>query len=104
MAADRLALVALYNATDGANWTDNTNWKDDNAALGSWDGVSVDGNGRVTVLRLKGNTLSGEIPAELGNLGNLLELYLNDNQLTGEIPSWLVRLTELKELSLWGNH
>lgn len=22
---DRAALVALYNATDGANWTDNTN-------------------------------------------------------------------------------
>ena len=24
--ADRAALTALYNATDGDNWTDNTNW------------------------------------------------------------------------------
>ncbi len=23
---DSLALVALYNATDGSNWADNTNW------------------------------------------------------------------------------
>ena len=26
VATDRSALVALYNATDGANWTNNTNW------------------------------------------------------------------------------
>jgi len=26
VSADSLALVALYNSTDGPNWTDNTNW------------------------------------------------------------------------------
>ena len=31
---DRVALVALYNATDGPNWVDNTNWADGRAAGG----------------------------------------------------------------------
>ena len=38
---DREVLVALYNATDGANWTDNTNWLS-TAPLGEWHGVTVD--------------------------------------------------------------
>ena len=36
-ATDRAALVALYHATDGANWGDNTNWLSD-APLGEWSG------------------------------------------------------------------
>ena len=35
------------------------------------------------------NQLTGEIPAELGDLSNLEYLYLFNNQLTGEIRrSW----------------
>ena len=43
---DRTALVALYNATDGANWTNNTNWLT-NEAISEWHGVVTDGEGRV---------------------------------------------------------
>ena len=38
------------------------------APLDEWHGVSADDNGRVTVLDLYMNGLSGEIPLELGNL------------------------------------
>ena len=31
--------------------------------------------------------LSGSIPAELGRLGKLKDLFLHDNQLEGAIPS-----------------
>ena len=31
--SDRAALIALYNATDGANWTDNTNWLSNEASF-----------------------------------------------------------------------
>ena len=50
-ASDRAALVALYNAAGGANWTNNTNWLSARP-LGEWHGVTTDGNGRVTELNL----------------------------------------------------
>ena len=62
VAADRAALVTLYNATAGANWTNNTNWLS-NEALSEWHGVDTDATGRVTELHLSGNELSGAIPA-----------------------------------------
>ena len=102
VATDRAALVALYNATDGANWTDNTNWLS-NAALSQWHGVTTDVNGRVTRLILSENELDGAIPAELGNLANLEYLFLGDNTLDGEIPPELGNLANLIILSLGGN-
>ena len=76
--ADRAALVALYNATGGVNWTNNTNWLS-NEALSEWHGVDTDANGRVTGLRLENNGLIGEIPAELGDLTRLSHLALWGN-------------------------
>ena len=102
VAGDRAALVALYNATDGANWTDNTNWLT-NAPIFQWYGVSADAEGRVCALNLHGNGLSGEMPVELGGLTNLTGLYLNDNQLSGEIPEGLGGLTNLTGLYLNDN-
>ena len=43
---DRGVLIALYNATDGANWTDKTNWNSDKP-IGEWYGVTTDDDGRV---------------------------------------------------------
>ena len=93
--ADRAALVALYNATGGADWTNNTNWLS-NEALSEWHRVETDEDGRVTALRLVANELSGEIPAELGNLTNLQVLSLSINTLSGEIPAELGNLTNLE--------
>ena len=70
---DREALVALYNATDGPNWTFDNNWLSD-VPTSEWEGVTTDDNGRVTELSLRGHQLSGEIPPELSNLANLQEL------------------------------
>ena len=99
---DRAALVALYNATGGPNWTNNTNWLT-NAPMAQWHGVTIDANGLVSGLDLQNNALSGEIPAELGSLTNLEQLQLDGNQLTGTIPSELARLTSLEILALGGN-
>ncbi len=98
---DRAVLVALYNATGGASWTNNANWLSDKP-LGDWHGVTTDANGRVTVLVLAGNGLSGVIPPELGNLANLTDLYLWGNQLNGSIPPELGQLSNLEWLHL--NH
>ena len=81
-------LAALYDATGGDDWYDNTNWLSD-AELGEWYGVSTDGEGYITGLKLYENDLSGEIPAELGQLARLQSLYLYGNSLTGCIPASL---------------
>ena len=47
--------------------------------------------------------MTGEIPAELGNLANLNGLWLASNQLTGEIPAELGNLANLTRLYLRGN-
>ena len=50
---DRAALVAVYRATGGNDWTNNTNWLSA-APLEDWYGVEVNRDGRVTRLRLGG--------------------------------------------------
>lgn len=84
------ALVALYNSTNGNNWTDKSNWnvttatKDD--VTSDWYGLYVS-SGHVRSLQLNSNNLSGTISSEIGNLTSLSSLYLYENQLTGTIPS-----------------
>ena len=99
---DREALVALYNATDGENWYYNANWLSD-APLGEWEGVTTNDDGRVVVLYLSNNFLSGEIPPELGSLSNLTALSLDTNAFSGEIPPELGSLSNLAELDLRNN-
>ena len=99
---DRATLVALYHATDGSNWRNNSNWLSDRP-LGEWHGVITDGNGRVTGLNLRGNRLSGPIPAELGSLFNLESLGLEFNQLSGPIPVELGSLANLQYVNLSNN-
>ena len=102
VAMDRAALVVLYNATDGPNWTDNTHWLS-NEPLSEWRGVEVNDDGRVTELALDNNQLTGEIPVELAQLSQLQELSLHSNQLTGEIPVELAQLSQLLRLYLDNN-
>jgi hypothetical protein len=81
-AIERQALIALYNTAGGDNWRFNSGWKE--GALeqdgfgpigseGNWYGIEV-ANGHVTEIDLSRNTLTGVIPPELGNLGQLEKL------------------------------
>jgi len=101
-ATDRAALEAVYDATDGPNWTDNTNWKTD-APLADWYGVTTDAAGRVVGLELNENGLAGELPEELGGLDHLRWLWLHVNDLSGTIPAQLGRLSRLGALVLFRN-
>ncbi len=98
---DREALIALYNATDGPNWTNSDNWLSDEP-LGEWYGVETDA-GRVVALVLSENGLTGGLPAELGQLSDLEWLDLFRNQLSGNIPPELGRLSSLEGLALLDN-
>ena len=99
---DRSVLVKLHGATGGAGWVNSATWLSDRPVR-EWYGVVNDASGRVTGLFLHRNQLTGEIPAELGNLTNLARLRLDGNRLTGTIPAELGRLTNLTVLYLSGN-
>ena len=99
VATDKAALVALYNATDGANWTTNTNWSSEES-LSSWHGVTTNSDGRVTRLVLNDNGLDGTLPTELGDLSALEQLDLQNNALSGALPDELANLTNLTSLLL----
>ena len=90
---DRAALVALYNAMNGSNWTNKSNWLSVKP-LDEWHGVSASG-GRVRSLNLSSNNLSGSIPSSISNLSGLLILQLQSNSLTGSIPSSLGDVDDL---------
>ena len=91
---DRIALVALYESTDGPNWTNSEGWLS-TAQLKFWYGVYTDSDGRVTRLDLTENELKGPIPAELGDMTRLVHLRLGRNYLSGPIPQQLGNLTNL---------
>lgn len=125
-AAERDALIALYNSSDGANWSNSSNWLGAVGTECTWYGVTCAGghvqhlnlaanqlNGSIPteleylssliILDLNSNLLSGSIPPELGNLPILEELWLHFNSLTGSIPPELGDLSSLKILSLRSN-
>lgn len=108
---ERAALIALYNSTNGDNWTNNAGWKtpplytDGFAMPGteiSWIGISISLDHVISISFFK-NQLNGSIPPELGNLSNLAYIKIYTNQLSGSIPSQLGNLSNLMELTLNSN-
>jgi hypothetical protein len=102
---DSLALVALYNSTDGPHWKNHTNWLTA-APVSQWYGI-YDGNFddglKITGIYLQNNQLSGSIPPDLGNLNHLAYLILSNNQLNGSISPKLGNLTKVNALDLDNN-
>ncbi len=104
--SERDALIALYNATDGANWTYNDNWNTSNA-VSSWHGVTVEninGADHVTGISLSWNNLNGTLPNEMGDLTYLKRINLQGNNLSGTIPATLSGLTGLERVFFSRNH
>ena len=55
------------------------------------------------VLRLQGTNITGTLPAELGDLPNLIRLDLSSNELHGTIPQSIASRASLKVLDLGNN-
>jgi len=131
--SDYDALMAIYNATDGSNWTDNTNWGTSQSVY-TWHGIKMRGD-RVSEIDLSENNLNGTIPSaigdltelikinfsknggwnyypgnlhgaippEIGNLSNLKDLWITLAKLSGNIPPEIGNLTNLESLGFWVN-
>jgi hypothetical protein len=110
-ALDSLALVTLFNSTEGSNWTNKTNWLS-SQPISTWYGVTVGSKGikddfndttSVIKLDLSDNNLSGTIPKEIGNMTALETLNLDNNHLIGAIPEAINNLSFLQTLELSDN-
>lgn len=83
-------------------WRKSTNWGSD-ADVGTWFGVTTDAStGRVLKLALNHNGLHGKL-SDLSALDALEELELRGNSLTGSIPASIGGMTSIKELYLSAN-
>ncbi|MBN1597830.1 MAG: T9SS type A sorting domain-containing protein [Bacteroidales bacterium] len=96
---DSLALIALYDSTDGDNWDDNTGWK--TGYVDTWYGIELE-EGRVVNIYLQGNNLIGNIPPAIGDIDSLQRIYLNGNSgLTDSLPPELGNLKKLDRLYIY---
>jgi|GEM_PF-2081839 len=95
---DSLALVALFNGSNGTAWTKKSNWK--SGALASWQGVTQTGQS-ITSLTLNGAGISGVVPDEIADILSLQTVNLSDNAIT-KIPNFS-SLTALTSLNVSGN-
>lgn len=80
------ALKALYDATDGPNWT---NTWDLDQPLNSWYGIELNTDSRVNRISLNDNNLNGTLPAEIGDLNTLEIISVTNNKLSGKVPESL---------------
>lgn len=126
---ERTALDELYTALNGDGWTNNSGWKTSDTPCLDWHGIVCDATGThvieidffnnnavgsipnsiqsFTQLRVLDLTLSklgsSTIPAEMGALAELRELYITDASLVGNIPVELAQLAQLEILYLDDN-
>jgi len=94
------ALVGLYQATDGPNWTNHSGWNTPTDPC-TWHGVTCSPAG-VTKLDVYGNNLTGSVPASIGGLTNVTVLTLSDNHLTS-LPNEIGNLTSLEKFYMEAN-
>lgn len=92
---EREALIALYKATNGDNWTNNDNWCSDKP-ISEWYGVVKNPNGSL-LIGLENNNLVGYLPDEMRNLKKLESLIISYNQIK-ELPDWIGELENLDML------
>ncbi|MGL5682310.1 MAG: leucine-rich repeat domain-containing protein [Marinifilaceae bacterium] len=96
---DSLALVALYNACGGADWS--TSW-DLHESLDSWHGITLT-RGRVDAVDLQENNLKGKLTEELSTLDKLYYFNVSNNSLTGTLPDFFTQTSTLNFLYLNDN-
>jgi Leucine-rich repeat (LRR) protein len=123
------ALLAMYNATNGASWITNSGWNTDSSPC-SWFGITCVGETdlknvaeinlasnnlvgtipdsfkqdliHLRILDFSNNSLAGSIP-DLSSMALLASLDLSGNQFNGSIPEYLGYSSSLENLDLSSN-
>lgn len=95
---DSLALVSLYESTDGAQWINDTNWL--GGTIDTWFGVTVNGQS-ITAVTLPGNNLKGPVADPLVDILSLQTIDLSGNAITA-IPDFTLN-PEISTLNVSDN-
>lgn len=65
----------------------------------TWENVGCNGDGTIIYFNIVNSNYSGPLPAEIGDLPALIDIYFKDNiHLSGPIPSFFANLTALKSI------
>lgn len=100
-ASERNALIAFFEAAEGANWTDSTGWLGAPGTECEWFGLTCSEDGStITRIRIPLNNLGGVLSHEILKLPNLTDLYLGANPIGGTIPQDIGNLSKLVLLDL----
>jgi PKD repeat protein len=100
VANDSLALVALFESTNGLEWTNS--W-DLSTPVQTWFGLTFDQGGCLIRIELSDNNLVGELPETIGNFLTLKVLNLSQNNIRGTLRDELFNLLTLEQLDLSAN-
>lgn len=95
--SDREALIALYKS----NPCNTLSWDLNNEDISTWDGVSVNNQGRVSLLQEVDSGLV-TLPAAIEQLTHLNSLFVHKNQFTS-LPAEIGQLTKLENLDVKDN-
>jgi len=102
---ERDALLALYDATDGLNWTNQNGWMGPSGSECGWFGIECNSDkDHVISINLANNGLQKELPQNIQTFSYLVRLDLRNNQLIGHIPEIIGDLTYLEHLDLSANN
>lgn len=97
---ERIALIKIYEALNGDNWTNNENWCSDKP-LSEWYGITANGDTNVKTLWLPNDAyIKGELPDCIASLNSLEELCFENTSLSGNLPSTIIELTKLNRIAL----
>ncbi len=93
---DSLALTNIYQSLNGNFWNLSN-------PITTWEGVSLNENGCVDMLRLSDKGLSGRLPSSIGDLREVVFIEMANNAITGSIPKEIGQLNKLSYLAFTGN-
>lgn len=93
---EKNALLDLYTATNGDNWTNK--W-DFNKPVSTWYGVTLV-EGKIVGLNLSSNNLVGTIPSSIQDLKYLESFNVFKNNLKGQFPSELFKIPTIKHINI----
>ena len=103
--ADSLALVAIFNATGGAeNWHPDRVW-DLTKPVKDWYNIKLNEQGRVTQVNFPKGTITKEwtLPAAVGDLTEMTNFRIIGCFLTGTLPEEIYNMTKLTSFYLTNN-